>query len=107
MKVEAWLVLKAKRSSFRVYQSGSPYRGQAVVEGARVTKTAVNKPTLDGEEIAFKLEIDVDESWFLEGTATIKATIPAQSASQAEIAAVVVTPVKGRAKSAAAGVIHP
>jgi hypothetical protein len=107
VKVEAWLVLKAKRSSWQSYPAASPYHGQQKIEGARVVKIAVNKPTLDGDEIAFKLDVDVDESWFLEGTATIKAQVPAQPQANAEIQAVVDMPVKGRAKSAAAAVIHP
>lgn len=105
MKVEAWLVLKAKRSVYAAYPVHSPYAGQHRVDGARVVKVAQNKPALEDDSIAFKVEIDVDESWFLEGTATIKATVPAQPQQTAEIQATVDMPVKGRAKSPAASVI--
>jgi hypothetical protein len=107
MKVEAWLVLKAK-SGYGTYPPSSPYAGQTRINGARVVKVAVNKPTLADDEITFKIEIDVDESWFLEGTATIKATVPAQPASSSDIQATVDMPVRGRAQSPAAAVVrHP
>ena len=106
MKVEAWLVLKSK-AAWGVYPDSSPYAGQNRIGGARVVKTTANKPNLAEDEIAFKVEIDVDESWFLEGTATIKAAVPAQPQATAEIQATVDMPVKGRAKSAAAAVIQP
>ena len=103
MKVEAWLVVKAKRGgTYNTYPSGSPYRGQQKVTGGRVVKIAQNKPSLQEDEIAFELELDVDESWFLEGTATIQATIPAAPQNTAVIPATVNMPIKGRAKSAAA-----
>lgn len=107
MKVEGWLVLKGRRSGYGVYPSGSPWHGQKKIEGARIVRVAVNKPNLGEDEIAFKIDVDVDESWFLEGTATIKATVPAQPAATAEIQANVDIPIKGRAKSAAASVIQP
>lgn len=106
MNVECWLVMKAK-SGYGSYPPGTPWAGQQRINGARVTKVTANKPTLAEDEIAFKVEIDVDESWFLEGTATIKAQVPAQPAQTAAIQAQVDLPVKGRAKSAAAAVIHP
>ena len=106
MKVEAWLVLRAKRSSWQTYKAPSPFTGQPKVEGATVKRVTVNKPTLDADEIAFRVDMDVDESWFLEGTATIKATVPAQPQATAEIQAHVDMPVKGKAPSPAAQIIH-
>lgn len=105
MKIEAWMVLKAK-PSYGVYPAGSPWAGQKKIGGARVVRTTVSKPTLDTDEIAFKIELDVDESWFLEGTATIQASVPAQPAQSAVIPATVDMPIKGRGKSAAASVVQ-
>lgn len=105
MKVEAWLVLKAK-PGWGTYPPASPWAGQKRLDGARVVKTTANKPTLSEDEICFKIDIDVDESWFLEGTATIRATVPAQPTQTAVIPATVDMPIKGRAKSPAASVVH-
>lgn len=109
MKVEAWLVVKAKRNPWnQTYPGAHPYHGQVRIEGAKVVKVAQNKPALEDDSIAFKVEIDVDESWFLEGTATIKAIVPAPPQSTADIQATVDMPVKGRAPSAAAAIVrHP
>ena len=107
MKVEAWLVVKAKRDPWnQTYPYGHPYHGQVRVEGAKVVKVAQNKPALEDDSIAFKVEIDVDSSWFLEGTATIKAQVPAPPQSAQEIQATVDLPVKGKAPSPAAQIIH-
>lgn len=104
--VEAWLVMKSKKG-YGTYPTTSPWAGQQRIDGARIVKVTANKPVLDGDEIAFKIVVDVDESWFLEGTATIKAQVPAQPQATADIQATVDMPVRGRAKSAAASVVQP
>lgn len=106
MKVEAWLVMACIRSTYKTYQNG-PYQGQNQVLSVKATGLRQSKPSLGSGEIAFKVEFDVDESWFLDGIATIKATVPPVSPSN-DIQATVDIPVKPRAKSpAAARVQHP
>lgn len=105
-KVEAWVVCKARANGYGVYQTG-PYRGEARVGTITVSKTTQTKPATADNEIAFKIELDVHESWFLNGTATIKVALPERAADEQEMTAVVEMPVKGRGKSAAAAVIKP
>lgn len=106
MKVETWLVVKGNRSLHAYYPPNSPYSGQKKVTNARVVKSTVNKPSLNDDEICFRIELDLDESWFLDGTATIKAVVPDPQPQQAVVQASVDIPVKGRARSAAASVVQ-
>ena len=106
MIAKAWLVVKATRSQFNVYTTG-PHYGQPRVNSMKITKVTQSKPSVAEDELAFQVEIDLDESWFLDGTATIKASVPARQPSQ-DIQATVDMPVKGRAPSPAAGIVrHP
>lgn len=106
-KVECWLVMKGIGSAYAHYSPGSPYSGQPVIENIRVVRVTAKRPTLNADEIVFKMEVDVDESWFLDGAATIKAALPAPSAATSEIQATVDLPIRARSKSAAASVLNP
>lgn len=106
MKAEGWLILKAKRSSYGKYPSGHPYEGQQRIDSVRTSRVTVSKPAqLDADEIAVKIDFDVDEGWFLNGVATIQATIPAPPQQSQAIAANVQLPVKPKGPSPAAAVI--
>lgn len=107
MKVEAWVVVKATRNGFMKYPPGTPFAGQPKIDRLRLHRVAQNKPATSEDEIAFKVEFDVDEAWFLEGTARITASIPAPPPDLNDIPASVDLPVKPRAKSAAAAVLNP
>jgi hypothetical protein len=107
VKVEAWLVLKSTRSSWGATYGSGPYKGQTQVAGIKVARVTQSKPALSENEVATKIEFDVDEGWFLDGSATIKAAIPAPPQGTTEIQATVDMPVRGRAKSPAASVIQP
>lgn len=110
MKVECWLVVKAKPQQYGQthYPTGHPYAGQRKIGEVKATRIAQNKPSVGDDEVTFKVEFDVDEGWFLEGIAKIVAQIPAPPTNSGQdIQATVELPVKGRAKSAAAAVVHP
>ena len=104
-KLKGWIVVKAKEG-YGTYLSPSPYAGQQrIKEDLQFVKFTVSKPSVNTDEVAFQYEMEVDESWFLESPAQIKASVgPAPTAAQS-ITATVDMPVRGRGKSAAASVI--
>jgi hypothetical protein len=107
MKVEAWLVVEATKSTISRYSSG-PYQGQAMVNGMKVKGLFQNKPTLNGNQIAFKIELDIEPGWFCDqGSPTIKADLPAPPPDMQQTVPVTVDmPIKPRGKSQASSVVH-
>ena len=109
MKVEAWLVLEGERQQYGgTYPQGHPYEGQRRIGTIKIKGTYQSKPNLTQEQIAFKIELDVDEGWFLDqGSPTIKAGLPAPPPDMAQdIPVTVDMPIKPRGKSSAASVVQ-
>lgn len=103
-KVEAWLIMRGTESNYSTVYGDGPYKNQKPIGKVTIVQMTVGKPSLKEDEIAFRLDIDIDADIFLDPTGTISVKIdnPAGTAGAANIAAQVDLPIRGRAKSAAA-----
>lgn len=107
IRVTAWLVVTGSRSQYGApYPPGHPAAGERKFISARISKVTKNKPdNLGPDDVAFPITIDLDDSWFINPTATIQVSLPTV-ASAAPVAVVDHDmAVKGRAPSPAARVV--
>jgi hypothetical protein len=104
--LKGWITVKGvpKQWGQTTHPLGHPFHGQPIIEAVRFQKFTVAKPNVDEDCVAFQVELDIDESWFLTSVATIKGTVPAVAGSET-IDVQIDVPVKPRGKSAAAAAI--
>lgn len=103
--LKGWLVVRGIPKRYGApYPSGHPHAGKMPVEEVRFVKFTKDRPAMDDDCVAFQVDLDVDEGWFLESVAKITGTIdPPETPDDIQVS--VNTPIKPRGKSPAAQAI--
>lgn len=101
IKAKGWIVVKATRKAWGTQNSA----GQYPVDRVRISKVAINRPSVDADEEAIEVEIEFPADYFDTNAPKVVVQVPSSQASTNQ-PIVVKAVVKPKAPSAAAAVIN-